>query len=232
MVAPLLLASGLAEIGSMGLNALAQDKINAARNSAIQQELQRQGRWDSQIAGLQDKNLQAYGGVPASMPGRATNVADYYKATGGDLPSSGPTAGAMPAIVNPALANESKVTMGKVNAFNNQQGGALANLRSFGDMMGGAARTNAINNGVIAGINSMKAGSSSILGQELQSANNAGNGLKSFADILGGLGKVGMAAGLATPDEVSNIIPGTGGWFGKGPPITYAEGLRDGLIPV
>jgi hypothetical protein len=223
MVAPLLLAGGLAEIGSMGLNALAQGQIDAARNNAIQQELQRQSRWDSQISGLQDKNLAAYGGVPAAMPGRATQVADFYKATGGDLPSSGPTAGVMPPITNKAVAGQGAQQMNKVALFNGQQNGALANLRSFGDVMGGAARTNAINNGVIAGIGSMKAGSSSILPLELQSANNAGNGLKSFADILGGLGKVGVSAGLASFNPfgaVSNIGP-TG--------ASYASELADGL---
>jgi len=69
---------------------------------------------------------------------------------------------------------------------------------------------------------------------ELANANNAGNGLKGLGDILGGLGKVAMIAGLGPANpfkQVSNMIPGTAGPFGLGDGITYAQGLQDGIEP-
>jgi hypothetical protein len=219
---PLILAgAGLAgELGGAGLGALANGQVAAARKAAQDAELQRQQRWDQQIQTLQNQNLQGYNNIQPQMDTRAANVADFYKATGGDLPSSGPTAGTMPPITNAAVANEGKVAQGKVAAYNTQQGQALGNLRSFGDIMGGNARTTAVNNSIINGINSMKTGSASVLKHELEGANSAGGGLRTFADILGGLGKVGVSAGLSggfgnlfggATGGVQSMIPGLDG---------------------
>jgi hypothetical protein len=216
----LTIGSALASVGSAALNGAAQGQVNAARGAAQRAENERQDRWEEQIRKLREQSLGRFANVPSDMAGRAQTVADFYKASGGSLPSSGVTAGVIPQT-NGLVAREGTNQMNKVAAFNDQQGKALGNLRSFGDVMAGANRGVAIDNGLISGIDSMRRGSSTVLPLELQNANNAGNGLKTFADILGGLGKVGMSAGLA------------GGWdklFGVGNTGPTGKTFADELV--
>lgn len=224
---PLTIGAGLASVGAAGLGAAANGQVGAARHAAEMAELQRQSRWDDQIRQLQQQSLGRFDDFAPKMSERAGSVADFYKASGGALPSSGVTAGVLPQSDNVALLKEGGRQMGKVDAFNTQQGKALGNLRSFGDIMGNANRGMAIDNGFISGINSEKQGSASILASELEAANKAGDGLKTFADILGGLGKVGMTAGLGGGWDklfgVTNIGP-TG--------ASMASELAGGLRPV
>jgi hypothetical protein len=208
---PLLVAGALATVGSAGLNMGAQGQVAAARRAAEMAELQRQERWDNQIRDLQKQSLNRFDNFTPQMDARAGTVADFYKASGGSLPSSGVTAGIIPQTSG-LVAREGTNQMNKVNAFNDQQGTALGNLRSFGDIMGAANRGMAIDSSLIGGINNMKQGSSNVLQSELEDANRAGGGMKSFADILSGLGKIGVAAGLSGG---GSKLFGGGGWNGQ-----------------
>lgn len=85
----------------------------------------------------------------------------------------------------------------KADAYGNQQGAALGNLRSFGDLLGGIGRAQSRDAGEIGQIGGFKRGSSNVLPFELEGANSAGAGAQMFGDILGLAGSVAMAKGLS-----------------------------------
>jgi hypothetical protein len=94
----------------------------------------------------------------------------------------------------------------KAHAYSEQQGNALGNLRSFGDLLGGIGLQQARDAGYIGQIGGFKKGSAGVLDFELEDANHKGDGKKQLGDILGGLGQIGISAGLS-----KNIAPGAAG---------------------
>lgn len=237
---PISVGAGVLTLGSMAANSIASDQVASARSGVLSSEAQRQRGFDQETNAFNTSSTNGYDNTQGKMGQRAMQVADFYKSQNGGLPVSGPTTGVIPASSSNIVNTEGKTQQAKVSAFNDQQNGALAKLRSFGDILGGADRNTALNTANVGTINSFKRGDAALVPMQLEEANNAGNGTKLFGDILGGLGKVGMFAGLGPNNpfkQVSDYIPGTGtGLFGTGifgsPGTTYAEGLRDGIIPV
>lgn len=199
--------------GGVAANGLAQGQVNGARNGVTSAENTRQDRWDGQINDLNKQSLARYDGFSGKQDDRGKSVADYYKATGGALPSSGATTGVIPTSSSNVVVQEGNRANDKVAAFTDQQGKAQANLRSFGDVMGEASRGTALDTAAVGAINSQKQGSSAVVPLEYQAANNAGNGMKMFGDVLGGLGKAGMSAGLAGAGPNFPL-------FGSGAPVS------------
>ena len=81
--------------------------------------------------------------------------------------------------------------------YTDKQGAALGNLRAFGDLLGSIGRLQARDAGQIGQIGGFKRGSSNATSLELDAASHKGDGLKLFGDVLGGLGTLGMSAGLS-----------------------------------
>ncbi len=118
---------------------------------------------------------------------------------------------------------------GDARAFTDKTGRALGDLRSFGDLMGELGRGTARDAGYVGQIGGFKKGSSAVLPHELEAANSKGSGMKMLGDVLGGIGKVGLSAGLsgASPfggPAITNFTAtgapsafGSGGYTGQGP---------------
>lgn len=86
---------------------------------------------------------------------------------------------------------------GKARAQTNDRAVRLADVRSFGDLLGDISRKQARDAGQIGQIGGFKAGSQGVLPLELDAAAQAGGKAKLLGDVLGGLGSIGLSAGLS-----------------------------------
>lgn len=197
MCDPISAGAAVLSAGSMLANSSAQDQVSSARSGVLSAEAGRQQGFNTEANNLNTASANGYDNTTGKMADRAMSVAKFYGSQNGGLPTSGPTAGTIPASSSNIVNSESKAQQGKVAAFNDQQNTALGQLRSFGDILGGADRNTALNTANVGNINSMKQGDAALTPLLLENANNAGNGMKMFGDILGGLGKVGLYAGLS-----------------------------------
>lgn len=197
MCDPLTIAGVALTAASTVAGGIAQGQVDSARSDVMNRELFRQAGFDNEAAGINNKALGRYENAQADADAKRKEVADFYKTNSGELPTSGPTSGAIPPTSSNIIVQEGKKQQDKVGAFNTQQNEALAGLRSFGDFFGDVSRGTARDAGQLGMVNSFKKGSQAVVPLELQQANTAGNGTKLLGDILGGLGSVGTFAGLS-----------------------------------
>lgn len=209
---PLLAAGAGLQLGGVLANMGAGDQVAAARAAASNAENARQTAWNNQIFDLAGQSRGRYADFSGQMANKTADLSKFYNAQGTTLPPSGPTAGTIPASTSALVRADGDRQMAKVKAYTDQQHGALANLRSFGDVLGTAARGVQDDEGNINIVNSYKKGSAAVLPLELQQANTAGNGLKTLGDVLGGVGKIGVAAGLGGGGFASQGTGGLAGW--------------------
>jgi hypothetical protein len=219
MCDPISAAGAALSVGSVVANSAAAGQVGAARSGVMSAENSRQQGWDKSINALNTQSQNRFTDFAGKQGDRAKEVSDFYKANGGALPSSGVTTGTIPGPSSGVLVQDAKAQNDKVAAYGDQQNGALAKLRSFGDVLATANRGVGEDVANIGTFNSMKKGSASVLPLELADANNAGNGLKTVGDIAGGLGKIGLTAGLSGAG--SGV---TQGLFGTGAPA--ASGIQ------
>lgn len=205
--------------GGIIANSAAQDQVAGARAAASNTETARQAALNNQIFALAGQSANRYQNFDGQMGDRTAQLSKFYDAQGTSLPPSGATAGTVPASTSALVRADGARQMAKVDAYTNQQRGALANLRSFGDVLGGISRDVRGDEDKINVINSFKRGSSAVLPLELSNANTAGNGLKMVGDISKGLGSVAMGYGL-----------GGAGLFGGGLGPMAAAGGANGLF--
>lgn len=231
---PLLLAG--AGAGSTLLSSMfagnAQDEVNAARMGAVTAERGRQGALDQEAAGINAGALKRYAGFGTQMADNAKTLGDFYKSAVGAgtvLPGT-----ALPLSSSDLVNREIDNRMAIARAFGLQQGEAKGNLQSFGDLLGQISLKQARDAGTLSQIGGYKKGSAGVNALELDAAGHAGDGNKFLADIFGGLGKVGLSAGLSgvftpaaaavgAPLDILPEVAKTGGVFATGakPFLTY-----------
>lgn len=242
MCDPLTIAGVVLTGASAAANSAAQSSVQKARDDAMAAESIRQKGYDKEAAA---RNLHAqdqYQNVEQQQGERATKLADYYKSQ-----NAQPVADAGPVAMPASSSNVTNIATDKARAeakaASDKTGAALGQLRSFGDIMGEFGRGTARDAGYIGQIGGFKKGSSAVLPYELEAANGKGQGMKTFGDILGGLGKIGVGAGLSgaslpgfgnVANTSANFVPGgaysfgAGGYTGMGPfmnPGTQSPGL-------
>lgn len=197
MCDPVTIGGALLSTAGMVANASAQDQVGSARSGVMNAELFRQGGFDREAAGVNANARDRYANTQSAADAKRKEISDFFTANGGSVPLSGPTAGATPPSSSNITVQEGEKQGKKVAAFKAQQDGALADMRSTGDVLANASRGTALDATRLGLINSFKTGSSSVLPLELNNANNAGNGTKMLGDLLGGAGQVATFAGLS-----------------------------------
>ena len=190
----LTLVSALATAASTGAGFIAQNQVNDARSGALAAERIRQGQFDQEAAALNTQSQDRYEGFEDKQGERAKSLTDMFTQAPAQLP---PTADPMPASSSNLVVQNEARERGEARDRTNQIGGALGNLRSFADMLGDTSRLQARDASKVGQIGGFKKGSSNVLGMELDAANSAGNGTRMLGDVLGGLGRIGMSAGLS-----------------------------------
>ena len=231
MCDPMTLA-GIALTGlSTGLNHMANQQVESAREGAMAAERIRQQALDQQAGALNLQSQDRYQNFDEKKEERATKLGDYFT----DQVATPPAAAAMPASGSNITVQAENKARGDARERTDQIGNALGQLRSFGDLLGDTSRLQARDAGQIGQIGGFKRGSSNVLGMELDAANSAGSGMRLGADLAGGFGKLGMSAGLSGAGGiggVSNFAPnasapfafGSGGYTGMGPFIPGNSG--------
>lgn len=207
-------------LGSTGLNMAAQNKAARARDSALTAEKMRQDKLKAEADTLNDGSRERYEGFSDQQDQKASNLADYFQeapqsATEAVGEANASAANVMPSAgTNDIVLREMDKKAGEAKAFTDQQGAARGELRSFGDLLGGVSREQARDAGYIGQINGFRSGSADVLPYELEAANNKGAGLRTFADILGGLGGVATTSGL-TSAAAAGRTPSLFSWPSK-----------------
>lgn len=155
-----------------------------------------------------------YANVPGQMDAKQKSLADFFAANSSSLPAGGPTSpNAMPASKSAATLADATGKMARVGDYNTQQNGALAGLRSFGDVWGDAGRAATQDQTHLTNLINFKQGSKSLLPSEIAPAYNLTPPPTPSADftqfysqapntnLLGpiakGVGQIGTAAGLS-----------------------------------
>lgn len=145
-----------------------------ARDDALAAERIRQQGYDRETDALNAQSQDRYQGFEGQQDQKATELGDYFQSQADSVAATPDTvgAGALLPASNSAItvANEAGAR-GKARAYTDQQGAALGNLRSFGDLLGGIGREQARDAISIGQIGGFKKGSSSVLHYELEAAN-------------------------------------------------------------
>jgi len=234
MCDPLTIAGVVLTGASAAANSAAQSKVQSARDDAMAAERIRQKGFDREADATNAHAQGQYEDFSGKQDQRKTELADYYKGqTAQPVDQTGPVA--LPASSSNVTVQAENTARGQAKAFTDKQGETLAGMRSFGDLLGTLGRGTARDAITVGQIGGFKKGSSAVLPYELEAANSKGSGMKMLGDILGGVGKIGIGAGLsgATPfgigasaaPTVSNFASsasapfafGSGGYTGAGP---------------
>lgn len=203
MCDPLTIAGIALTVGSTAANTIAANQVNAAREDVLAAERIRQRGLDQEADTINAQSQDRYKDFGTQQDAKAASLADLY--TGQNV--TPPSAGMLPTSMSDLVVNEQARQGEKAQAFTDQQGEGLARLRAFGDLLGGISLKQGRDAGQIGQIGGFKQGSSAVVPYELDQANRAGDGLRTFADILGGLGSIGTTAGLSGAN-IGKILTG------------------------
>lgn len=198
MCDPLTIGGALLTAGGAAANYAASNSVNSARNDVMNAERIRQQGLNHEAAAINEGSRARYDDFNGQQAQKSNDLATMFTAppqvTGG---SPAQPLNVMPTSTSDATNNEIVNRDNVAKAFTDQQGAARGNLRSFGEVMGDIGRPQAEDATKVGQLGGFKQASTGVEQLELNNANNAGNGLTFLGDIMGGLGKVGVSAGLA-----------------------------------
>jgi hypothetical protein len=201
MCDPLTIGGLALSAGSMVMQQQAQSQVNKARRGAMEAERIRQQGFQRETDALNAASQDRYKDFQGEQADKANTLGQYFTDQNQGLPDGQDPQGApvetMPGSSNNIVTQEQTKQKAKAKAFGDQQGEALGELRSFGDLLGGIGRLQARDAAQIGTVGNFMRGSSSVLPYELEEANSKGSGMADFGTILGGLGSVGISAGLS-----------------------------------
>lgn len=227
MCDPLTIAGAALSVGGIAANTIGQSQVAAASNRAAQAESARQAQLRQEAAAVQAHSNSLYEGLAGKQQDRAADLTTYLR--GNQLPAQG---SAQTTVEAPA-GSSNITTQGeasqraRADAYGSQQAGALADMRSFGDLLGTTALAQGRDAGQIGQIGNFMKGSASVLPMELNAASHAGDTAKMFGGLAGGLGKVGIAAGI-NGSTLGGLFGGgasTGGNVSTSLPTMAASGM-------
>lgn len=212
MCDPLTIAGAALSIGSSVANASAANKQAKARDSALAAERIRQRGLDREAQALNTTARDRYEDLDTKGAEKADALGDYFTAEPAAPTEANASAGSvMPAATNDIVTREIAKKSGEAKQFTDQQGNALATLRSFGDVLGDTGRLQARDAGLIGQIGGFKQGSSGVLPLELDEASKKGAGMQFLGDILGGVGGIALNAGLTKGPKIAGAAKRTVG---------------------
>lgn len=214
MCDPLTIAGAAATVGGMVLNQRAESAANKARTGAMAAENMRQSRLQQEAEAINNASRDRYDDFKGQEEEKGASLAEFFKGQnsadqGGSkmvpvgAPAEAPVGGG-----NNIVVQERAKQLGKAKAFGDQQATAQGVMRGFGDLLADRSRLQARDAAQVGQIGGFMRGSAGILPLELEAANRKGTRTAMFGDILSGLGRVGMTAGLsagtlATPAAAS-----------------------------
>jgi hypothetical protein len=208
MCTPLILAGIALTAGSMVANNVAQGQIDNARSEVLATEARRQAGFNREVEQLNTQSQDRYVGFEPQQEQRATELADMF-ATDVTDPNS-----VMPGSSSNIVNKETDAQLGTAQGYVDQQSGALADMRSFGDMLGSNSLLQARDAGKINQVGGFKQGSQGIVPYELDDAGKAGDGMKMFADVLRLGGSAVTGAGIGGGGPIAGMFGATNQYYG------------------
>lgn len=208
MCTPLIIAGLALTAGSMVMNSIAQNQVDTARNDVLRGEALRQQNFNAETDALNTQSQDRYVGFQPQQEQRAEELATMF----GSQVDDPNTAAVLPASSSNIVNRETEQQKATAQDYVDQQTGALADLRSFGDLLGETSRLQARDATKIGQIGRFKQASQGIVPYELEDANKAGDNAKFFADLLRLGGTVTTGAGL-------NPGAGIAGMYGGSAPV-------------
>lgn len=195
MCDPVTLAGVALTAASTGVNYAASRNVEAARDDALNAEHLRQTQLDQQANAINAGTRKKFDNFDAKQGKRGKQLSDYFTHERADEPMPGT---ALPTSASNVTVQAEKQARGAAKDFTDQTGQALGQLRSFGDLLGDKSIAQAQDASQVGQIGSFKTGSANVLPYELDDANHAGDGLKLFGDLVGGVGGLTLMKGLSS----------------------------------
>jgi hypothetical protein len=192
---PLTIAGAALTAGSTVANAAGQARAAKARDQALAAERIRQRGFDQEAAALNTQAQDTFQDFEGQRETKSESLGDYF-ASEVPTPANATAASVMPTATNDIVTREMNKKSGEAKRFTDQQAGALAQMRAFGDVLGDGSRTMARAGSEIGQIGGFKRGSSNVMPLELDAAAQKGQGLRVLGDLLGGFGGMALNAGL------------------------------------
>lgn len=195
MCDPLTIAGAALSVGGIAANSIGASQAGAATARALQEHRTRQEGLQREAAALQDKSRQSYDGFGAQQEQRASELGSYL--TQQLQPQAAPAGTEPPTEGSNITVQEEAKQRGKARTYSAGQADALGDMRGFGDLLGTLSRAQARDAGQIGQLGSFMSGNTGVLPISLDAAAQAGNGMKTLGGLAGGLGKLGVTAGLS-----------------------------------
>ena len=194
MCDPVTIGSIALSVAGAGVNALAQNRVAGARNDALAAERIRQQGFDREAQALATQSQDRFQNFEQDQIERGGQLAQMFTAQTAALPPGAPM---MPQSSSNIVVQNEAARRGEARDMTDRVGTARADMRAFGDILGDKTRLMARDSSQIGQIGGFKRGSSRVLPFELEAANSQGNNFRMLGDVLGGMGRVGLAAGLS-----------------------------------
>lgn len=211
MCDPLSAAAAALSVGGMVASKMGTDSQVSARNKVTSAEMDRQRSYQAQAGDQFSKTL---GGFDPSTQTADLNKADANRTAAVNAavtPTNPavPVAGSAPTIVKSTIAK----TMGDAMNYAKSQGIAQGKLQGYGDVNLGN-NVNLAQGGLVQSrLGDFSNRSMAILPLELEDANRAGSGMRSFGSLLSGAGTLAGAGGAL------GLGPSWGDLFGGAGPM-------------
>ncbi len=158
-------------------------------------ERTRQRLLDDEARGVNQQSQNRFDDIGGQQEEKVRQLTDEFSGEanrGADV-----IAASMPRTSSNITVQNDERERESATGFADQQGEAMARMRSFSDLFGGLGRDMAQDGSQIGMIGGFKRGSQGALPFELEAASMKGQGLQTAADIMGGLGGIGLNAGLS-----------------------------------
>jgi hypothetical protein len=195
MCEPLVIAGLALSAGSAVVNSMAAAEDTRARDSVLAAERIRQRGLDQEATALNNTSRDRYVGFEPQMQDRASSIGDYLASrVAPDPNTSAPSV--LPSSSSGVVNQEVDKQRGEAQTFVDGQTDALADLRSFGDLLGETSLLQGRDAQQIGMVGGFKRGSQNIVPLELNQAATAGDNHRLFADLLGGAGSVATGWGI------------------------------------
>jgi hypothetical protein len=217
MCDPVTIAGIALSAASVVTSQVAAGEQTRARDSVLAAERIRQNQFDQQAQALNQHSQDSYVNFVPQQEAKAASLGDTLAQRVND-PNSG-AAGVLPSSTSSVVNQETAKQEGNAQGYVDQQTGATAKLRSFGDLLGEKSLLQGRDASQVAQIGGFKQGSAGVVPLELDNASHAGDNWNLLADILGGGGQVATSAGInGGSSKLASMFaskPGsawTGGW--------------------
>jgi hypothetical protein len=216
MCTPVLIASAALAVGSTVANTVAANQQAQARNDVLAAERIRQGGFNQEAAALNTQSQDSFVDFVPQMEAQRGQLGDVLASRVAPDPNTS-TGTIMPSSSSSVVNQERDKQLTQAQGYVDQQAGAMADMRSFGDLLGELSIGQARNASKIGQIGGFKQASNNIMPLELNEASKAGDGAMLLGDILGGLSGIGTSIGTGgAPTDWWNksVIPAQKTWAG------------------